>query len=52
MRRPLELALHFNLRGGDMNAMKKFIYLGLLAGWCAVPGVSFADKCAGTNIKT
>jgi hypothetical protein len=34
-----------------VNAMKKFIYLGLLAVWCAVPGVSFADKCAGTNIN-
>ena len=34
-----------------MNAWTKVIYLGLLAVWCAVPGVSFADKCAGTNIN-
>ena len=34
-----------------MNARRKFIYLGLLAGWCAVPAVSFADKCAGTSIN-
>jgi hypothetical protein len=34
-----------------MNAMKKLIYLSLLAVWCAVPAVSFAGKCAGTNIN-
>jgi hypothetical protein len=34
-----------------MNARRKFVYLGLLAVWCAVPAVSFADKCAGTNIN-
>ena len=34
-----------------MNTTKKFICLGLLAAWCAVPAVSFAAKCAGTNIN-
>ena len=34
-----------------MNATRKIIYLALLAVWCAVPTVSFADKCAGTNIN-
>ena len=34
-----------------MNAMRKIIYLWLLAVCCAVPTVSFADKCAGTNIN-
>jgi len=27
------------------------MYLGLVAVWCAVPAVSFAGKCAGTNIN-
>ena len=34
-----------------MNATRKIIYLALLAVWCAVPTVSFAEKCAGTNIN-
>lgn len=34
-----------------MNTTKKFICLGLLAAWCAAPAVSFAAKCAGTNIN-
>ena len=34
-----------------MNAILKFICLGLVAVWCAVPAVSFAGKCAGTNIN-
>ena len=34
-----------------MNATRKIIYLALPAVWCAVPTVSFADKCAGTNIN-
>jgi hypothetical protein len=34
-----------------MNTTNKFICLGLLAAWCAVPGVSFAGKCSGTNIN-
>ncbi len=34
-----------------MNARKKFVYLGLLAVWCAVPAVSYAGECAGTKIN-
>ena len=34
-----------------MNPMKKLIYLSLLAVWCAGPALSFAGKCAGTNIN-
>ncbi len=34
-----------------MDAKTKFICLGLIAVWCAVPAVSFAGKCAGTNIN-
>ena len=34
-----------------MNTTKKFIWLGLLAALCAVPAVSFAGKCSGTNIN-
>ncbi len=34
-----------------MNTTKKTIWLGLLAALCAVPAVSFAGKCAGTNIN-
>jgi hypothetical protein len=34
-----------------MNTTKKFIRLGLLAALCAVPAVSFAGKCSGTNIN-
>ncbi len=34
-----------------MNTTKKFICLGLLAAWLAGPTVSFAGKCAGTNIN-
>lgn len=34
-----------------MDAKSKFICLGLVAVWCAVPAVSFAGKCAGTNIN-
>ena len=34
-----------------MNARTKFIYLSLVAVWYAVPAVSFAGKCAGTNIN-
>jgi hypothetical protein len=34
-----------------MNARTKFICLGLVGIWCAVPAVSFAGKCAGTNIN-
>ena len=34
-----------------MNTTKKLILLGLLAAWLAGPTVSFAGKCAGTNIN-
>lgn len=34
-----------------MNAMRKIIYLWLVAVCCTVPAVSLADKCAGTNIN-
>ena len=34
-----------------MNTTKKFVCLGLLAALCAVPAVSFAGKCSGTNIN-
>jgi hypothetical protein len=34
-----------------MNARTKFICLGLVGIWCTVPAVSFAGKCAGTNIN-
>ena len=34
-----------------MNANGKFVFLGLLAVWCGSPSVSFAEKCAGTNIN-
>jgi hypothetical protein len=34
-----------------MNTTKKFICLGLLAAWCFAPAISFAAKCAGTNIN-
>ncbi len=34
-----------------MNAKLKLIYLVLLAAWCAVPAVSSAARCAGTNIN-
>jgi hypothetical protein len=35
-----------------MNMTRKFIYVGLLAALWAVPAVSIAGKCAGTNINT
>ena len=34
-----------------MNTTKKTIWLVSLAALCAVPAVSFAGKCAGTNIN-
>ena len=34
-----------------MDTMRKFIYLGLVAVWCASPTVSLAGKCSGTNIN-
>jgi hypothetical protein len=34
-----------------MEMSRKFIGLGLLAALCAVPGVSLAGKCSGTNIN-
>ena len=34
-----------------MNTIRKFICLGLLAAWLVGPTVSFAGKCAGTNIN-
>lgn len=34
-----------------MNGTYKSICLGLLIACCAVPAVSFAGKCAGTNIN-
>ena len=34
-----------------MNTTKKFVCLGLLTALCAVPAVSFAGKCSGTNIN-
>jgi len=34
-----------------MKTIGKFICLGVMAALCAVPAVSFAAKCAGTNIN-
>ena len=34
-----------------MNTTKKVICVGLLAGLCVAPAVSYAAKCAGTNIN-
>ena len=34
-----------------MNTTKKLFCLGLLAALCAVPAISFAAKCSGTNIN-
>ena len=34
-----------------MNGTNKSLCLGLLIACCAVPAVSFAGKCAGTNIN-
>jgi hypothetical protein len=34
-----------------MKKSQKFMYLSLLSLVCAVPGASFAERCAGTNIN-
>ena len=34
-----------------MNIRTKVICLGLVAAWSAIPAVSFAGKCSGTNIN-
>ena len=34
-----------------MNIHRKVICLALVAAWCAVPAISFAGKCSGTNIN-
>ena len=35
-----------------MNIYRKVVCWLLVAGWCAVPAVGFAGKCAGNNINT
>ena len=34
-----------------MDILKKAIWMGLVAVWCAAPSVSLAAKCSGTNIN-
>lgn len=35
-----------------MNIHRKVVCWLLVAGWCAVPAVGFAGKCAGNNVNT
>ena len=35
-----------------MSAERSLVCIGLFVSLCAMPGVSFAGKCAGTNINT
>jgi hypothetical protein len=34
-----------------MNIHRKVVFWLLVAAWCAVPAISFAGKCSGTNIN-